>query len=128
MSSGPRGNKRPVSALGHKQTYAVQQPMSALPPIATAEADIVKSLLEAPMWLLRGSLLADNLHGSVPIGILTFGHIAVQSPPYGELGLWCVSRQRSGLVTNVLMSLDRRCLMLSQQSGTLNFDIQRCFP
>src|SRR5262249_54591788 len=28
-----------MSALGHKQTYAVQQPMSALPPIATAKAD-----------------------------------------------------------------------------------------
>ena len=33
----PRGNK--MSALGQKQTYAVQQPMSALPPIATAKAD-----------------------------------------------------------------------------------------
>src|SRR5262249_53711462 len=31
-----------MSALGHKQTYAVQQPMSALPPIATAKADIRK--------------------------------------------------------------------------------------
>jgi hypothetical protein len=31
-----------MSALGHKQTYAVQQPMSALPPIATAKADFRK--------------------------------------------------------------------------------------
>src|SRR5262245_22574316 len=30
----------PMSALGHKQTYAVHQPMSALHPIATAKADI----------------------------------------------------------------------------------------
>ena len=29
-----------MSALGQKQTYAVHQPMSALPPIATAKADI----------------------------------------------------------------------------------------
>src|SRR5262245_38471804 len=28
-----------MSALGQKQTYAVQKPMSALPPIATAKAD-----------------------------------------------------------------------------------------
>src|SRR5262245_6153950 len=31
-----------MSALGHKQTYASQQVMSALPPIATAKADIRK--------------------------------------------------------------------------------------
>ena len=29
-----------LSALGQKQTYAVQQPMSALPSIATAKADM----------------------------------------------------------------------------------------
>ena len=29
-----------MSALGQKQTHAVQQRMSALPPIATAKADI----------------------------------------------------------------------------------------
>jgi hypothetical protein len=29
-----------MSALGHKQTCATQQPMSAFPPIATAKADI----------------------------------------------------------------------------------------
>ena len=29
-----------MSALGHKRTYAAQQPMSALPPIATAKADM----------------------------------------------------------------------------------------
>src|SRR5215468_9824839 len=32
----------PMSALGQKQTYAVQKTMSALPPIATAKADIRK--------------------------------------------------------------------------------------
>src|SRR5215475_1518656 len=32
----------PMSALGQKQTYAVHQLMSALPPIATAKADIGK--------------------------------------------------------------------------------------
>ena len=30
----------PMSALGQKQTYAVQQPTPALLPIATAKADI----------------------------------------------------------------------------------------
>jgi hypothetical protein len=29
-----------MSALGHKQTYALQQTMSALPPLATAKADM----------------------------------------------------------------------------------------
>src|SRR5262245_32343242 len=32
-----------MSALGQKRTYAVHQPMSALPPIATAKADM-------PIW------------------------------------------------------------------------------
>jgi hypothetical protein len=32
--------KRGMSALGQKRTCAVQQPMSALPPTATAKADI----------------------------------------------------------------------------------------
>jgi hypothetical protein len=32
--------ERGMSALGQKQTYALQQAMSALPPIATAKADI----------------------------------------------------------------------------------------
>ena len=31
-----------MSALGHKQTYAAQQAMSALPPIATVKADLGK--------------------------------------------------------------------------------------
>jgi len=31
-----------MSALGQKQTYALQKAMSALPPIATAKADIRK--------------------------------------------------------------------------------------
>jgi hypothetical protein len=30
----------PMSALGHKRTYAVQKSMSALPSIATAKADM----------------------------------------------------------------------------------------
>jgi hypothetical protein len=33
-----------MSALGQKQTYAPQKAMSALPPIATAKADI-------PWWI-----------------------------------------------------------------------------
>src|SRR5215467_2213606 len=30
----------PMSAMGQKQTFALHQPMSALPPIATAKADM----------------------------------------------------------------------------------------
>ena len=32
-----------MSASGQKQTYAVQQPMSALPPIATKKADLLNA-------------------------------------------------------------------------------------
>jgi len=45
MSSGPRGNKRLMSVLGQKQTCAVQKGMSALPPLATAKADIRQTVL-----------------------------------------------------------------------------------
>jgi hypothetical protein len=35
-----QAGKFSISALGQKRTYAVQKAMSALPPIATAKADI----------------------------------------------------------------------------------------
>src|SRR5262245_1372700 len=41
------GMGRPMSALGQKQTYAVHQPMSALPPIATAKADLSQTAMSA---------------------------------------------------------------------------------
>src|SRR5262245_14535664 len=37
------GNDRPMSALGQKQTCTMRKAMSALPPIATAKADIRES-------------------------------------------------------------------------------------
>ena len=37
---GPSLREDPMSALGQKQTFALQKSMSALPPIATAKADI----------------------------------------------------------------------------------------
>src|SRR5215469_14699207 len=42
QATGRRGysSRRSMSALGHKQTYAAHKLMSALPPIATARADI----------------------------------------------------------------------------------------
>jgi hypothetical protein len=36
-----------MSALGHKRTYAVHKPMSALPPIATAKADMPQMVMSA---------------------------------------------------------------------------------
>src|SRR5262249_33296381 len=36
-----------MSALGHKRTFALRQPMSALPPIATAKADSRRRLMSA---------------------------------------------------------------------------------
>jgi hypothetical protein len=36
-----------MSALGQKQTYALQQPVSALPPIATAKADMPQMVMSA---------------------------------------------------------------------------------
>jgi hypothetical protein len=37
----------PMSALGQKQTFAVQKAMSALPPIATAKADMPQMVMSA---------------------------------------------------------------------------------
>jgi hypothetical protein len=36
-----------MSALGQERTYAVQQVMSALPPIATAKADMPQMVMSA---------------------------------------------------------------------------------
>ena len=36
-----------MSALGQKQTFAVQKAMSALPPIATAKADFLQKAMSA---------------------------------------------------------------------------------
>jgi hypothetical protein len=36
-----------MSALGQKRTYALQQAMSALPPIATAKADMAQMVMSA---------------------------------------------------------------------------------
>ena len=36
-----------MSALGQKQTYALQQPVSALPPIATAKTDMPQLVMSA---------------------------------------------------------------------------------
>src|SRR5215471_9406984 len=42
LDPSPTLRTRPMSALGQKQTYALQKAMSALPPIATEKADIRK--------------------------------------------------------------------------------------
>ena len=43
----PLGRRRPMSAMGHKQTFALQNVMSALPPIATAKADFPQTVVSA---------------------------------------------------------------------------------
>jgi len=50
-----------VSALGHKQTCAVQKGTSALPPIATAKSCTDRSFL--PFTLGAALLRAPILHG-----------------------------------------------------------------
>ena len=48
-----------MSALGQKRTYAVQNGMSALPPIATAKADFPQKVMSAlaPRADLCGALV-----------------------------------------------------------------------
>src|SRR5262249_39947229 len=56
-----------MSALGHKQTYAAQKGMSALPPIATAKADSGKqSCLLYPQK--RTFIRSPDLHVRVATG------------------------------------------------------------
>jgi hypothetical protein len=49
-----------MSALGQKQTYAVQQVMSALPPIATAKADMPQMVMSA--FPPKSDVCAANRH------------------------------------------------------------------
>jgi hypothetical protein len=46
-----------MSALGQKQTYALQNVMSALPPIATAKADIRETSCLLPIADMCGALV-----------------------------------------------------------------------
>jgi len=49
-----------MSALGQKRTYALQQAMSAFPPIATAKADMPQMVMSAiPLKADMCSALAD---------------------------------------------------------------------
>jgi len=66
-----------MSALGQKQTYAVQKAMSALPPIATAKADLSQTVMSAlpPKADMCGAL-ADVCFG--PIADIKF--IAPSAP------------------------------------------------
>ena len=49
-----------MSALGHKRTYAVQKGMSALPPKATAKADIGALNSEHSPGVISMSALCQN--------------------------------------------------------------------
>ena len=64
----------PMSALGHKQTYAPQQAMSALPPIATAKADMPQRAMsafggKADMALCCMSAFAVAIGGKADMGL-----------------------------------------------------------
>ena len=55
-----------MSALGQKRTYAAQQVMSALPPIATAKADMPqKSMSALPPIADMCSAVADVRFGPI---------------------------------------------------------------
>jgi hypothetical protein len=56
-----------MSALGQKRTYAAQQVMSALPPIATAKADF--RARSCPLYPQKRTC-------AVQLGIVRFGPIA----------------------------------------------------
>jgi hypothetical protein len=59
----------PMSALGHKRTFCIARAMSALPPIATAKADIVHSN-SCPLWARSG-----HDYMSVPLGAKGVGRL-----------------------------------------------------
>jgi hypothetical protein len=77
-----------MSAMGHKQTYALQQAMSALPLIATEIADIRK----------RPCLLYPRKR-----------HVQCNGP--------CLLRAKSGLAASVTQLGDLRAEPNSQQFG-----------
>jgi hypothetical protein len=53
-----------MSALGQKQTYAPHYPMSALPPIATAKADMPQMVMSAlPLKADMCSAASDVRYG-----------------------------------------------------------------
>src|SRR5262245_33609257 len=67
-----------MSALGHKRTCAVQEPMSGLPPIATAKADSRKRSVRStpksglmqcsnacPLWANSGQHKSHSISSSV---------------------------------------------------------------
>src|SRR5512144_3029695 len=53
-----------MSALGQKQTYALQHAMSALPPIATAKADMPQTVMFA--LLLKADVWAQTVISALP--------------------------------------------------------------
>src|SRR5262245_27732565 len=62
-----------MSALGHKRTYAAHKPMSALPPIATAKADMPQMVMSAllPKADMCGALVHVCFGPKADIGTIT---------------------------------------------------------
>ena len=88
-----------MSALGHKQTYAPQQFVSALPPIATAKADIRKwscplyprkrtCAVHKLMSALGQKRTYEHLTGLVAL-LLSFEPLPSEQEIVERLGSWC---------------------------------------
>jgi hypothetical protein len=94
----------PMSALGHKQTYAVHQLMSALPSIATAKADSRKSSC------LLLPLKADMCGALVHVG---FGPIAdmrsAKRQPFGKALVPCDRLSALNGLDHPFLSSDAQC-------------------
>src|SRR5262245_19209006 len=116
-----------MSALGQKQTYAAQQAMSALPPIATAKADFRKP--SCPLYprkrtcalqTVMSALGQKRTHASVVSSkksLLSITEIPGTVP--GDFLL-----QRSAIITLLIMVDDTLCRATARRSNRR----ARCHP
>ena len=109
-----------MSALGHKRTCAVQKPMSALPPIATAKADFRKrSCLLYPRKRTCAVQLGDVRLGPIAdIGIYSITSSARESDTLRPKWSW----GRAQKLTEVGADLER------ESAFELSFALARAFP
>ena len=79
-----------MSALGHKQTYAVQKAVSASPLIATAKADLS--------------------NGHVCFTLKSGRHALCSSTSSAQVTTWLFSMSHEGYMARQQMELDQRCM------------------